>query len=100
MPISPMLRITLLTITGENNRHEARATTFQCWPHYFVHRTSPICHYGTLHRRNIQRVWPSVERKPLLLPLHLATTIYSVLPIDDETVATIGRLGAIDYALV
>lgn len=95
-----MLRRTVLTITGENNRHEARAATFQRWPHYLVHRTSPIGHYGTLYRRNIPRVWPSVERKPLLLPLHLATTIYSVLPIDDEAVPTIGRLGAIDYALV
>lgn len=100
MPVSSMRRITVLTFTGEDNRHEARAATIQRRPHYSVHRTSPIGHYGTLHRRNLPRVWPSVERKPLLLTLYLTTTIHSVLPIDDEAVSTIGRLRAIDHALV
>lgn len=91
MPVSSTLSATSLTITGEDDRYKARAAAIQRRPHYFVYRASPISHYGTLHGGNIPRVWPSVERKPLLLTLHLITVIHSILPINDEAVSQIGR---------
>lgn len=92
MPVSSTLGAILLTITGEDNRYKARAAAVQRRPHYFVYCASPISHYGTLHRGDIPRVWPSVERKPVLLTLHLITAIHPVLPINDEAVSEIGRL--------